>query len=181
MPCRTCSCRQNWLSLSLVLDTVASMLLIFPYVRLDCVFSASKTFLDYVWSANIFMLSVWAILPPKFSFLLFWKFGERMYSVLNHLEPTWTSLNLSWNIACACEQVGNHFKFVGTDLWTIEPILLSQPCFDHFFGTCFRGHDEAGLLAFEALQGLPRPARGTRTKRGSRGLESTKNTIVGVP
>ena len=40
------------------------------------------------------------------------------------------------------------------------------------FGPCFRGHDEAGLLAFEALQGLPRPARGTRTKRGSRGLES---------
>jgi len=49
---------------------------------------------------------------------------------------------------------------------------LSQPCFDHFFGPCFRGHDEASLLAFEALQGLPRPARGTRTKRGSRGLES---------
>ena len=51
-------------------------------------------------------------------------------------------------------------------------VPLSQPCFDHFFGPCFRGHDEAGLLAFEALQGLPRPARGTRTKRGSRGLES---------
>ena len=26
---------------------------------------------------------------------------------------------------------------------------------------CFGSHDEAGLLAFEALQGLPRPARGT--------------------
>ena len=51
-------------------------------------------------------------------------------------------------------------------------VPLSQPCFDHFFGPCFRGHDEAGLLAFEALQGLPRPAQGTRTKRGSRGLES---------
>ena len=38
------------------------------------------------------------------------------------VEPTWTSLNLSWNNACACEQLGNHFKFVGTDLWTIEPI-----------------------------------------------------------
>ena len=50
------------------------------------------------------------------------KFGKRMYSVLNHLEPTWTSLKLSWNNAHACEQVGNHFKFVGTDLWTIEPI-----------------------------------------------------------
>ena len=57
----------------------------------------------------------------------------------------------------------------------------SQPCFEHFFRPCFRGHDEAGLLAFEALRGSPRPARGqasdakrngTRTKRGSRGLES---------
>ena len=45
-------------------------------------------------------------------------------------------------------------------------------CFDHFFGPCFRGHDEAGLLAFEALQGLPRPARGTTTKQESRRLES---------
>ena len=34
-------------------------------------------------------------------------------------------------------------------------VLLSQPCFDHFFGPCFRGHDKAGLLAFEALQGFP--------------------------
>ena len=54
--------------------------------------------------------------------LFVWKFGERMYSVLNHLEPTWTSLNLSWNNVCAGEQLGNHFKFVGTDLWTREPI-----------------------------------------------------------
>ena len=51
-----------------------------------------------------------------------WKFGERVYSALNHLEPTWTSLNPSWNNACACEQLGNHFTFVGTDLWTIELI-----------------------------------------------------------
>ena len=27
-------------------------------------------------------------------------------------------------------------------------VPLSQPCCDHFFGPCFRGHDEAGLLAF---------------------------------
>ena len=39
-------------------DAVASMLLIFPCVRLGCVSSASKTCLDYVWSANVFMLSV---------------------------------------------------------------------------------------------------------------------------
>ena len=52
-------------------------------------------------------------------------------------------------------------------------VVLSQLCFDHFFGSCFRGHDEAGFLAFEALQGLPRLVRGTRTKRGLQGLEST--------
>jgi len=52
-----------------------------------------------------------------------WKFGERVYSVLNHFEPTRTSLDLSWDNACACEQqLGNNFKFVGTDLRTIEPI-----------------------------------------------------------
>ena len=52
-----------------------------------------------------------------------WKLGERVYSVLNHFEPTRTSLDLSWDNACACEQqLGNNFKFVGTDLWTIEPI-----------------------------------------------------------
>ena len=27
-------------------------------------------------------------------------------------------------------------------------VPVSQPCFDHFFGPCFRGHDETGLLAF---------------------------------
>ena len=42
---------------------------------------------------------------------------------------------------------------------TVE-VPLSQPCFEHFFRPCFRGHDEAGLLAFEALRGSPRPARG---------------------
>ena len=37
------------------------------------------------------------------------EFDERMYSVLNHLEPTRTSLNLSWHNVCAGEQLGNHF------------------------------------------------------------------------
>ena len=64
------------------------------------------------------------------------------------------------------------FSLCGPSPVATVKVPLSQPCFDHFFGPCFRGHDEAGLLAFEALQGLPRPARGTRTKRGSRGLES---------
>ena len=47
--------------------TVASMLLIFPCVRLDCVSFASKTCLDYVWSVNVFMLTLWAILPAQVS------------------------------------------------------------------------------------------------------------------
>ena len=37
-------------------------------------------------------------------------------------EPPWTYLNILKPILCAGEQLGNHFKFVGTDLWTIEPI-----------------------------------------------------------
>ena len=64
------------------------------------------------------------------------------------------------------------FSLCGPSPVATVKVPLSQPCFVHFFRPCFRGHDEAGLLAFEALQGLPRPARGTRTKRGSRGLES---------
>ena len=80
-----------------------------------------------VWVQNLVALQTvwWSIGTSVYSTTVqegVWKFGERMYRVLNHLEPTWTSLNLSWNNACACEQLGNHFKFVGTDLWTIEPI-----------------------------------------------------------
>ena len=44
--------------------------------------------------------------------------------------------------------------------YTVE-VPFWPPCFYWFFGSCFGSHDEAGLLAFEALQGLPRPARGT--------------------
>ena len=52
-------------------------------------------------------------------------------------------------------------------------VPLSQPCFDHFFGPCFRGHDEAGLLAFEALRGSPRPLRGLPEARSR-----TQNVIA---
>ena len=48
----------------------------------------------------------------------------------------------------------------GTPGRTVE-VPFWPPCFYWFFGSCFGSHDEAGLLAFEALQGLPRPARGT--------------------
>ena len=62
--------------------------------------------------------------------------------------------------------------------------LLSRSlCRSHvlttFLDPVLRGHDEAGLLAFEAPPRLPRPARSTRTKRGSRGLESTFNYCWG--
>ena len=43
---------------------------------------------------------------------------------------------------------------------TVEILLHGRHVFDHFFGSCFGGHDEASLLAFEALRGSPRPARG---------------------
>ena len=59
-------------------------------------------------------------------------------------------------------------------------VPLSQPCFDHFFGPCFRGHDEAGLLAFEALQGLPRPARGTRARGQSEAHGDSNLYTMGV-
>ena len=48
-------------------STVASMLFIFPCVKLHCVSSASETCFDYVWSVNVFMLSFWAILPAQVS------------------------------------------------------------------------------------------------------------------
>ena len=57
---KTCVCTSYMCAFQryIYIYTVASMLLIFPCVRLDCVSSASKTCLDYVWSANVFMLSV---------------------------------------------------------------------------------------------------------------------------
>ena len=64
---------------------------------------------------------------------------------------------------------------------TVE-VSLSQPCFEHFFRPCFWGHDEAGLLALEALRGLPeaRPrtqnvmARGQSKAHGDSNLYNTR-------
>ena len=87
------------------------------------------------------------------------------------LRPSSLNMNVNTYLFSLC---------VPRPLATVE-VSLSQTCFEHFFRPCFRGHDEAGLLAFEALRSSPRPARGqasdakrngTRTKRGSRGLES---------
>ena len=87
------------------------------------------------------------------------------------LRPSSLNMNVNTYLFSLC---------VPRPLATVK-VSLSQPCFEHFFRPCFTGHDEAGLLAFEALRGSPRPARGqasdakrngTRTKRGSRRLES---------
>ena len=43
----------------------------------------------------------------------------------------------------------------------LEKRLFRSRANRRLVGSCFGSHDEAGLLAFEALQGLPRPARGT--------------------
>ena len=56
---------------------------------------------------------------------------------------------------------------------TVE-VPFWPPCFYWFFGSCFGSHDEAGLLAFEALQGWPRPARGTH------GRATVEETAFGV-
>ena len=42
----------------------------------------------------------------------------------------------------------NGLKHWSSGTFNTVKVPLSQPCFDHFFGPCFRGHDEAGLLAF---------------------------------
>ena len=55
-------------------------------------------------------------------------------------------------------QAANHRKVAPHR--TVE-VPFWPPCFYWSFWSCFGSHDEAGLLAFEALQGLPRPARGT--------------------
>ena len=48
-------------------------------------------------------------------------FCNMQLNVLNDLAEALKALDgkkgkKSWNNACACEQLGNHFKFVGTDL-----------------------------------------------------------------
>ena len=60
-------------------------------------------------------------------------------------------------------------------LATVE-VPLSQPCFEHFFQPCFRGHDEAGLLAFEALRGSPRPARDQASDAKRNGTDKARLT-----
>ena len=72
------------------------------------------------------------------------QFPEKVVPKTHH----WGSICIIW---------GYLFGGLGLGFVTVK-VPLSQPCFDHFFWPCFRGHDEAGLLAFESLQGLPRPA-----------------------
>ena len=60
-------------------------------------------------------------------------------------------------------------------------VPLSQPCFEHFFRPCFRGHDEAGLWhsrRSEAHQGLPeaRPRTQNVMARGQSEAHGDSNT-----
>ena len=113
--------------------TVASMLLIFPCVRLDCVSSASKTCLDYVWSANVFMLSVWAILPAQvFPFLLWLKLLVCCTIESDHPADRWMKI-MSTLFA-------SPYKFGAPDC-----ILGSW--FGSYFGPCFGFHFWAPVWA----------------------------------
>ena len=62
---------------------------------------------------------------------------------------------------CATLQLEHECQLIPFSLCASQVrLLLSRSLYrSHvlttFFGPCFRGHDEAGLLAFEALQGLP--------------------------
>ena len=109
------------------LRTVASMLLIFPCVRLDCVPFASKPCLDYVWSVNIFMLTLWAILPAQVSL-------PSLVEVVSLLH--------NWIRSPSRPLNEDHVDFV------CASVQIWSPGF-HFFGPCFGFHFGH---RFEALQ-----------------------------
>ena len=107
------------------------MLLIFPCVRLDCVSSASKTCLDYVWSVNVFMLSVWAILPTQVSLPSLVEVVGLLHNwIIAQQTAEWRScrpcLRLSPNL-------GPRIAFWGPDLGHIL-VPVSGSIFGHRFG-----------------------------------------------
>ena len=114
--------------------TVASMLLISPCVRLDCVSSASKTRLDYVWSVNVFMLSVWAILPAKFPSFFGWScwFVAHLNKIAQQTAEWRSSLHV---LVC-----------VSVQIW--GPGLHFGAWFGSNFGPCFGFHFWAPLILF---------------------------------
>ena len=118
--------------------TVASMLLIFPCVRLDCVSSASKTCLDYVWSVNVFMLSVWAILPAQVSL----PFLVEVVSLLhNWIRSPSRPLNEDHvDLVCVSVQIWGPGLHFGVLIWVIFWSLFRVP----FLGTVLGPYNYIG-------------------------------------
>ena len=107
---------------------VASMMLIFPCVRLDCVSSASKTCLDYVWSVNVFMLSVWAILPAQVSLPSLVEVVSLLHTWIR--SPTKPLNEDHVDLVCVSVQI---WRFWGPDLGHIL-VPVSGSIFGHRFG-----------------------------------------------
>ena len=109
--------------------TVASMLLIFPCVRLDCVSSASKTCLDYVWSVNVFMLSVWAILPAQVSLPSLVKVVSLLHNWIRSLSRALNEDHV--DLVCVSVQIWGPGLHFGVLIWVIFWSLFRVP----FLGT----------------------------------------------
>ena len=112
--------------------TVASMLLIFPCVRLDCVSSASKTCLEYVWSANVFMLSVWSILPAQVSLP---SLVEAVGLLHNWIRSPSRPLNEDHvDLVCISVQIWGPGLHFGVLIWVIFWPLFRVPFLDTVLG-----------------------------------------------
>ena len=135
--------------------TVASMLLIFPCVRLDCVSSASKTCLDYVWSVNVFMLSVWAILPAQVSLP---SLVEVVGLLHNWIRSPSRPLNEDdlYTSLFACPQIWGPGLHFGVLIWVIFWSLFRVP----FLGTAL------GPYNYKQNQGPQNGAKKWNPKQG---------------
>ena len=95
-----------------------------------------------------------------------WAFMTKLRGLLNtswrlsFIQHAWNHCE-SWDVWYVKQIIGTCCPDSDTknSKYSRGPILAAM--FLLVFGSCFGSHDEAGLLAFEALQGLPRPVRGT--------------------
>ena len=108
---------------------------------------------------HIFIPSFRSLLEPRFRVQIWtqkWVSHRRILLLpaeVLQADLRRTSMSISVNTCCFSLCVPLCF------LYSRGPFLAAM--FLLFFWILFGSHDEAGLLAFEALQGLPRPARGT--------------------
>ena len=110
------------------------MLLIFPCMRLDCVSSASKTCLDYVWSANVFMLSVWAILPAQVSLPSLVEAVGLLHNWIRSPSRPLKEDHLYTSLFASPYKFGAPVCILGPDLGHIL-VLVSGSIFGHRFGS----------------------------------------------